>query len=137
MGEKCQPTSTSTGSFESSGTVRLGYDSDGKVISEIYFTSAKHHTIEHRGKKYAVFVSRDTRPSHTDTDKDRRLFDAKLVKLEDDGVKLETVRELGDPMLRDLALSAIKSVGVDVSVTISGDKLHHQSAVVPAQSHTK
>lgn len=131
MGDKCKPENPKADddTFESSGTVRLKYGSDGRRISEIYFTSAKPHTIDHRGKRYAVFVS--------DPSTDGSPFDAKLVELKDGYVGIEVDDRGRDAMLRDLALSAIKSVGVDVSVTISGDRLHHQSAVVPAQSHTK
>ena len=63
---------------ESSRTVRLNYGSHGKRIGEIYFISTRHHIIEHRGKRYAVFVSYLHWGSPS--------FDAKSVELKDDCV---------------------------------------------------
>ena len=134
--------------FYSSGTVKLEYAPGSQGVRRIYFTPAKTHTIEYRGEKYAIFVSDP--PSG-----DPRPIDAKAVQLRDNHIEINTEGIKNKPMLRDLALAAIKSVGVDVSVKVKksedsegckevkkseGSKdvnLYLRGAVVQALSHTK
>ena len=115
--------------FWSSGTIQLEYGQDGQV-SGIQLTPTKHHTIEHLGKKYAVFVP-DNLPYAGP-----RSLDFKAVELKEVSVSIDAGTPWS-PMLHDLALAATASVAVDILVKINGEKLCLRRAVVPARSHTK
>ena len=121
--------STAPGIFASTGTVKLEYRGGGQV-SKIHFTPSKHHTIEHLGKKYAVFVP-DSLPRCRS-----RPLDSKAVELKEVGVEIDAFG-VWSPMHRDLALAAIKSIAVDILVTVEKKELHLCRAVIPARSHTK
>ena len=103
--------------YTSSGTVHLVYDSGGKP-TKILFTAATHHTVEHAGKKFAVFVA-----DRNSLSKDTIPLDAKAVELKNNHIEVGV--GVGDgkgaDLLLTLAQAVIKLVGVDITVAMNGN----------------
>jgi len=121
--------------LSSSGTIKLNYICES--TSNLYFTPAKSHTIDHLNK-YAIFVPEPPPDSPCQPD-------SKAVQLKEGHVEIKIYCLENVYMLHALTLAAIKSVAVDISVEIkkaneekckAGD-LILKGAVVPSRSHTK
>ena len=111
--------------YTSSGTVAL---SSRAGDNHLLFTPATHHSTEHGGTTYAVFLPDP--PSGGDP------IAAKLLELKDKHVRVE-VDDADLRVFDMLGWAASGTVGVDIDVHVDGDKLVLKGATVPAKSHTK
>ena len=111
--------------YTSSGTVAL---SSRAGNNHLRFTPATHHSTEHGGTTYAVFLPDP--PSGSDP------IPAKLAELKDKYVRVE-VDDAGLRFFDMLGRAASGAFGVDIDVHVDGDKLVLRGATVPAKSHTK
>ena len=101
----------SDGPITSSGAVNIQY---GRFKADkVYFKPDTHHTIEHGGKKYAVFVGTPQ------SDRSVTLH-AWAIEVKDNHIEVGVDDQTDANLLDALGQAAIKSVGVDITVEMNG-----------------